>query len=246
MFKRLNILAYLNDFINKNIKRRKAISFYKIFIKPGDLCFDIGANIGDKVELFRQLDAKVIAVEPQPLCAGKIRDRFSDDSNVDILNDAIGSKQGVDEMYVCSDINVLSTMSKKWLNQSRFSTNKKVTWDSKIDVSVITLDDLINKYGVPKFCKVDVEGFELEVFSGLTKKMQYLSFEFMKEFLDDSLRICSILEKIGNFKANYSLYENLDQKVFFQRGWRPCSDVIQELRSIDDKKLWGDIYIKFE
>lgn len=246
MIKHFNILAHFNNYINKTKKRRKDISFFRQFINPGDLCFDIGANIGDKVELFRLLDTKVIAVEPQPLCVEEIRNRFLDDNNVDILNVAIGSRQGVDEMYVCSDINVLSTMSKKWLKQSRFSTNKKVRWDSKIDVSVITLDDLINKYGVPKFCKIDVEGFEVEVFSGLTKKMQYLSFEFMKEFLDDSLNICSILEKIGNIKANYSLYENLDRKVFSQRGWRPCSDVIQELRAIDDHKLWGDIYIKFE
>jgi len=227
-------------------KRRQAISFYRNFINSGDLCFDIGANVGDKSDIFRRLNAKVVAVEPQPLCVGRIKERFQYDKNIEILNVALGRKSGVDEMYVCSNINVLSTMSKKWIEHSRFSSNNKVKWDDKIKVSVTTLDELIERFGVPKFCKIDVEGFEIEVLLGLTKRMKYLSFEFMDEFLDDALEIFLMLEKIGNIKSNYSLREDFDSRSFCLRGWRSSFDVMKELKSLKDKKIWGDIYIMFE
>ena len=36
------------------------------FVRPGDLVFDIGAHVGDRVAAFRRLGARVVAVEPQP------------------------------------------------------------------------------------------------------------------------------------------------------------------------------------
>jgi FkbM family methyltransferase len=246
MFLLHNLFGNVVSIFTKFKNRRQILSFYRKFINSGDLCFDVGANVGDKSDIFCRLGARVIAVEPQPLCVDKIRERFQSYNNIEILNLALGRKSGVDEMYVCSNINVLSTMSKKWIEQSRFSSNNKVKWDEKIQVSVTTLDELIIRFGVPKFCKIDVEGFEIEIFSGLTKKMKYLSFEFMSEFLDDALEITILLEKIGNIKCNYSLREDFDLRSFSTRGWRSCSDVIDELKIVDDNKLWGDIYIMFE
>lgn len=42
--------------------------FYEQFIRPNDICFDIGANMGNRTEVFLKLGAKVIAVEPQSEC----------------------------------------------------------------------------------------------------------------------------------------------------------------------------------
>jgi protein-L-isoaspartate O-methyltransferase len=41
-------------------------ALYRQFVKPGDLVFDIGAHVGDRVAAFRRLGARVVAVEPQP------------------------------------------------------------------------------------------------------------------------------------------------------------------------------------
>ena len=35
---------------------------YRQFVRPGDLVFDIGAHVGDRVAAFRRLQARVIAV----------------------------------------------------------------------------------------------------------------------------------------------------------------------------------------
>ncbi|UCF00102.1 MAG: hypothetical protein JSV82_03285, partial [Planctomycetota bacterium] len=42
----------------------KELDFYSQLIKRDDLCFDIGANIGDKTNVFVHLGAVVVAVEP--------------------------------------------------------------------------------------------------------------------------------------------------------------------------------------
>ncbi len=44
-------------------------ALYRRFVNRGDLVFDIGAHVGDRVAAFRRLGAKVVAVEPQPALA---------------------------------------------------------------------------------------------------------------------------------------------------------------------------------
>ena len=58
----------------KNVNAR--LSFYSQFLNPNTLCFDIGANIGNRTEIFLTLGARVIAVEPQKECAKMLRLRF--------------------------------------------------------------------------------------------------------------------------------------------------------------------------
>ena len=44
-------------------------ALYARFVRPGDLAFDIGSHVGDRIGSFRRLGARVVALEPQPLCA---------------------------------------------------------------------------------------------------------------------------------------------------------------------------------
>jgi 16S rRNA A1518/A1519 N6-dimethyltransferase RsmA/KsgA/DIM1 with predicted DNA glycosylase/AP lyase activity len=41
-------------------------NFYQSFINKGDLCFDVGANIGQKSEALLSIGARVVAIEPNP------------------------------------------------------------------------------------------------------------------------------------------------------------------------------------
>ena len=50
--------TYLHD----KLLIKKWISFYSNFIKTGNLCFDVGANVGNKVQPQLALKAKIVAI----------------------------------------------------------------------------------------------------------------------------------------------------------------------------------------
>ena len=52
-------------------RRRKAIDFYLSVLngfRPGHVVMDVGANVGDKVDIFLRMGARVVAVEPDSGC----------------------------------------------------------------------------------------------------------------------------------------------------------------------------------
>src|SRR5947209_9894456 len=67
---------------------------YHRFVRPGDLVFDIGAHVGDRVAAFRRLQARVVAVEPQPALVRTLQLLYGRDHDVMIEAAAIGSCAG--------------------------------------------------------------------------------------------------------------------------------------------------------
>ena len=145
--------------------------FYSQFLNPGDLIFDIGANIGVYAESLQSIGARVVAVEPNPECAKQIGWTTSKEL-VTVVNAAVGDRIATGKLFV-NEANVLSSMS---LEQVRAERQK--AWDREIEVSVVTIDSLIDRYGMPRFIKLDVEGYEVAALSGMSRQPQYLSFEF--------------------------------------------------------------------
>src|SRR5690348_10138144 len=72
-------------------KRRRARALYAAFIKPGDLCFDIGAHVGNRTEHFLALGARVVAVEPQPAAMALLRRWYGSDPRVTLVEAALGA-----------------------------------------------------------------------------------------------------------------------------------------------------------
>src|SRR4051812_49526508 len=69
-------------------------ALYARFLKPGDLAFDIGAHVGDRVASFRRLGARVVALEPQPGPARALRLLHGRDSDVMLIEAAAGDREG--------------------------------------------------------------------------------------------------------------------------------------------------------
>ncbi|HDY75669.1 MAG TPA: FkbM family methyltransferase, partial [Candidatus Marinimicrobia bacterium] len=180
------------------------LNFYSQLLKRNDLCFDIGANIGDKTSLFLQLGATVVAVEPQESCWQVLKRRFKN-NNVYIENCAIANKVGKQTLFVDRST-TLSTMSQDWIatvkQSGRFSGHK---WADQISVETTTLDALIDKYGKPVFCKIDVEGCEFEVLKGLSQPINTVSLEFISERIESSLSCVNYLYKLGKTQFNYCM-----------------------------------------
>ena len=64
------VFRSLRMYHGPDVPRAAMDALYRQFIEPGDLVFDIGAHVGDRVSSFRRLGARVVAVEPQALLIG--------------------------------------------------------------------------------------------------------------------------------------------------------------------------------
>jgi FkbM family methyltransferase len=235
------IRARLSPFSPKNIHHRREMRrFYAQFIGKGDLAFDVGANMGNRTEAFLNLGARVISVEPQEACLERLSRAFGKNSRVIIVDKALGEIEGRSELMICDDAHTISTMSSRWVTEGRFSGEH--TWTKKQEVAVTTLDALIRQYGVPKFCKIDVEGYELPVLKGLSRPVPVLSFEFAKEFLEDAKGCMEHLSLLGKADFNCSFGESM--KLSFD-NWMSADELYAKLESIDDKNLWGDVYARY-
>ena len=227
-----------NPFLPWKIKDYlKMVSFYAQFLQKGDIVFDVGANVGEFTINFLRLKTQVVSVEPQIACLKELHKRFGKNKRVTIVGKALGREEGSGTISISANETGIATLSEKWKREGRFSKNHEWTIDQKVQLT--TLDYLIKLYGLPKFCKIDVEGFELEVLKGLSHKIPIICFEFTKEFIDDALTCMKHLESLGY--ANFNFVKNVRFK-FNQPTWCSPNKLYQILVSDPDDLLWGDIY----
>jgi FkbM family methyltransferase len=216
------------------------IAFYKQFIKPGDLVFDVGANVGNRVEAFLNCDAKVIAVEPQPSCVEILKNKFG--NKIMIEQVGLSDKDGELEMHIATDSTV-STFDSNYIEETK-DKFKFTDWKGTIKVPVTRLDSLISKYGTPQFCKIDVEGFELQVLKGLHTAIPYVSIEYIvPERTQAAIDCVTLLHKVsatGEF--NYSIGESMNWAL---KSWMNYESFVQHLQSAEfNNTSFGDIYFK--
>ena len=212
--------------------RYKLTKIYKKFIKPGDLVFDIGANIGDYTKIFTYLKVKkVIALEPNPKLKMILKKRFKD-KNVIILTNGVSDKRGKAEFYYIAGLEECGSIYSNW--------NKKNNGGQiKIKVNLITLTDLINLYGVPNYIKIDVEGNEYNVLLGLKEKVDLISFEFHLTKIE---KFNNCLERLKSLKYNKFAIVDSDLKYYDWMNEIQLRKVVKKL--IVKKVDAGEIFAK--
>jgi hypothetical protein len=105
------------------------------------------------------------------------------------------------------------------------------------------MDDLIAQYGLPRFAKIDVEGFELNVIKGLTQAIPFLSLEFTPETRKSSFECLELLTRLGSPVFNFSEGESM---LLHFPEWLDFTSMIAFLESLSVRnEIWGDIYISF-
>jgi FkbM family methyltransferase len=206
-------------------------------IFPGDVVFDVGANAGDKAQSYLDRGARMVCIEPQPEMISRLKQRFSTNPNVDIVEKALGRRPCEMSMSICSESPTISTLSDAW-KKGRFADQ---TWDQSVMVSVTTLDQIVSEYGIPRYTKIDVEGFEKEVVSGLSRRLGIISFEFTSEYLSDAFEVLGHLIGIGYSNFNVSIGES---NSFALSNWVKYYDLVPILlqNCQQHSALWGDIY----
>lgn len=220
----------------------RARRFYAGFVGPGDLCFDIGAHMGDRVRAFRALGARVVAVEPQPDLVAVLRALHGRDSGVMVLPLAVGAEPGTAQLRINRRNPTLSTLSPDWIAAiGRDPAFPARGWDEVLPVPVTTLDALVAEHGVPAFCKIDVEGFEEAVLAGLSRPLPRLSFEYVAAAGGMAVACVDRLHALGAYAFNLSPGES--KRLLFPEwvGRDALVDWLGRLRAGDGS---GDVYAR--
>jgi FkbM family methyltransferase len=213
---------------------------YAQFVKAGDLVFDVGAHVGDRVASFRRLGARVLAIEPQPALAFTLKALYGRDRSVTIESKAVGRTLGIVNMNINVDNPTVSTASHAFIDAARGAQGwEGQVWEKTIAVPVTTLDVLFEAHGIPAFVKIDVEGFEAEVLAGMTRTVQALSFEFTTIQRDVAQSCIARCTALGFQRYNAALGESQELGE-----WRRSEDIARWLSELPHAANSGDIYAR--
>jgi FkbM family methyltransferase len=244
---RYTIPEWWELYIKSQQIRHKAKIFGR-FVSPGDLVFDIGANRGGMTYVFRkQLGCRVVAVEPlHQIAPDHVKEfvyMFKDDDGVTLIPKAVSPEPQVElQMPNLSKHWIITSASERWRTKSAHKhLYRKVI---KKTVGGITLDELVERFGVPRFIKVDVEGYGAEVISTLHTPVYSLNMEFHRDWLWNNWQAMKHLATLGDYEYNYVLDNRGDLML---EDWESDIELADGLKSSltkSGKGSWGDIYAR--
>ncbi len=223
----------------KPLNRLKMKRFYSEFIKSGDLCFDLGAHTGNRTAAWLELNARIVAVEPQPAFAELLKKKFSRHPGFTLVDKAVGKERGKTTFFISRLHPTVSTLSDEWINVMQ-AYDADLRWEDKVEVEIVTLDDLVHIYGIPSFCKIDIEGNEEEALESLSAPIPALSFEFFPTTPERSVKCIMILEKLGRYEYNLSMVETFR---WIAENWMSPAEMIRMVKNYKGRRS-GDIYAR--
>lgn len=212
--------AYLRAFRRDVLRDRdREIEFYRSILRTSDrqgAIFDIGANLGDKAEVFRRVQGKVVCFEPDRTNIEFLKQRFRRRSEVVVVGKAVSDRIGTLEFNVFQEGDSLNTLSTKWVDvltgeqDARFGRGRRVV--SRYPVDTVTLDRALDDYGPALYVKIDVEGHELNVLKGLTRGVPFISFEVnLPHFRAEALEcVAHVASTVPGARFNYDVHCKLE------------------------------------
>lgn len=226
------------------LRQRRLRRFYSQLVSPGDIVFDLGAHAGNRTRAFAAMGCRVVAVEPQPDFARLLRTLFAGSPGVEVIEAAVGAELGRTLLSVSERTPTVTTLVSAWREaRAREPDFSRVQWNRQIAVETTTLDVLIERFGMPVFVKIDVEGAEPSVLAGLSHPVRSLSFEYLPHALDYAHACVARLRALGPYQFNWSPGESY--RLAAER-WMTGIELSAALETPDAQRRPGDVYARLD
>lgn len=151
----------------------EVINAMKTRLPRGGTFVDVGANVGYvSVKMAQQCgpNGMVHAFEPNPNIFGLLKQNTEKYPWIFSQNIALGAKKGELAFFVGADSNVGSLVPGYTEAQHHSGDNKEPI--RTLSVKVVPADECLGGIGVIDVVKVDVEGYELDVFNGMDRLLR--------------------------------------------------------------------------
>ncbi len=140
-----------------------------------NLIFDIGMHVGQDSDYYLRKGFDVVAVEANPMLAAAGEKRFARqlrERQLTLLNVGVGETRGQAEFHVNLELSEWSSFKP--------ATASRGMPTAAVSVEMVTIADIVRKFGVPYYLKIDIEGLDGAAVRGLSEcpvKPRYVSFE---------------------------------------------------------------------
>jgi len=124
----------------------------------GDLIYDVGAHKGEDTGFYLKKGFSVIAIDASPQLCAALSQRFLDyiqQDQLTIINIAVAQQLWTVDFYIDQKNSIWGTTKSNRVARNKWIGGGRI---SKITVESTPLSDLMKKHGVPRYCKVDIEG----------------------------------------------------------------------------------------
>ncbi len=228
------------------LRQRRMRKLYRQFVEPGDLVFDIGAHVGNRTRALAALGCRVVALEPQPDFASMLGVIFAGNRNVSIVRAAVAASSGTDWFAVSERTPTVSTLAQPWRSaRAQEPGFDGVEWNRRVQVQVVTLDDLIAQNGEPALVKIDVEGSEPAVLAGLSHPVRAVSFEYLPGVIAEVRACVDRLEQLAGGERRYEFNWSAGESYTLEsREWLDGPALVSSLAAIDPGARAGDVYAR--
>jgi len=239
---RLNLAnkEHLHMWLYGTHDERYEISMVEKLVREGDICWDIGANIGFYTLFLSKLagpSGRVFSIEPAERTFQHLVENISlnNVNNVKTLKLGIGDSDKEAVLYCNNPEFGEGTASLKFQDGN----------SSEESVTIASIDNLITKevMSKPDFIKIDVEGFQCEVFKGGVNYFTQYAPLILAELKEKDREEMVIAEKLIR-DMGFDIFE------IYKNGLKPCLDITKSKKrnfilakpgSANYKKLSGHL-----
>ena len=147
-----------------------------------NLIFDLGMHRGEDTELYLKKGFRVVAVDADAELCEQARARFADDvaaGRLTVVHNAIADVAGTVTLYRNTELSIWNTIDPEFAQRN----DALGTGSVAVAVEAVTLDTLLDRFGMPYYLKVDIEGMDLaavQAVAARAERPRYVSLESSK------------------------------------------------------------------